>query len=209
MIKLLIADDHEVVAGGVSALLTQGGYQVTCVKDGVELINTFESYRPDLVLSDISMPKKNGLECSKLILEKESNAKIILLTMFPDVAYAVRALKIGVKGYCLKSQPPSDLLFAVQSVLANKTYITPSMAESVDISMKEECDNGGFGKLTPRQGQILQLLSEGRGAKSIAAELNITSKTVEFHKYKMVKLLALKSPKELVPYALKRGLVTL
>ncbi len=207
--SVLLADDHVMVAEGIKNLLAEQYEVVGMVEDGNALVQQARALSPDIIVSDISMPLMNGINAAEKILASEPDSKIILLTMHPELKYAMKALDIGVKGYLLKHSAPEELLTAIKTVLAGKTYITPTLAADIMEAYKT-----GQGKtedplelLTARQRQVLQLLAESHSAKEIASILNVSSRTVEFHKYKMVEVLKLKNASELVPFAIKNGLV--
>jgi DNA-binding NarL/FixJ family response regulator len=206
---VLLADDHTMVAEGIKNLLGDEYEVLAIVEDGNALIQKAKELKPDIIVSDISMPLMNGINASEKILTTDKDVKIILLTMHPELKYALKALDIGVHGYLLKHAAPEELLTALKTVLTNRTYITPTLAADIMDAYK---NNQGKSEdpldlLTSRQRQVLQLLAESHSAKEIANILNVSSRTVEFHKYKMVEVLKLNSASELVPFAIKNGLV--
>ncbi|GEA61907.1 response regulator [Vibrio comitans] len=206
---VLLADDHVLVAEGIKNLLADEYEVVGLVEDGMALVQKAKELKPDVIVSDISMPIMNGINAAEKILATDKDCKIILLTMHPEIKYAMRALDVGVKGYLLKHSASDELLTAIKTVLMNKTFITSALAADI---MEAYRNNKGQAEdpislLTPRQQQVLQLLAESHSAKEIANILNVSSRTVEFHKYKMVEILKLKNASELVPFAIKNGLV--
>ncbi|GEA50775.1 DNA-binding response regulator [Vibrio inusitatus NBRC 102082] len=206
---VLLADDHVMVAEGIKNLLKESYEVVGIVEDGNTLIQKARQLKPDVIVSDISMPLMNGINAAEKILSTDTETKIILLTMHPEIKYALKALDVGVHGYLLKHAAPEELLIAIKSVLAGKTYITPTLAADIMDAYKNKNDfsEDPMSVLTGRQRQVLQLLTESHSAKEIANILNVSSRTVEFHKYKMVEVLKLKNASELVPFAIKNGLV--
>ena len=205
---IILADDHVMVAQGLKNLLDDQYDIIKIVEDGHALVVEAKKHRPDIIVSDITMPIMNGLNAAEKIISAGLESKIILLTMHPEVKYALKALDIGVHGYLLKHAAPEELLSAITSVLAGKTYITPTLAADIMDAYKNKDGLNGdpLEKLTARQREVLQLLTESHSAKEIADILNISSRTVEFHKYKMVEILNLKNASELVPFAIKNGL---
>ncbi|CAH0529796.1 response regulator [Vibrio hippocampi] len=206
---VLLADDHTMVAEGIKNLLASEYEVVAIVEDGNALVQKAKELKPDIIVSDISMPIMNGINAAEKIIATNKEVKIVLLTMHPELKYAMKALDIGVHGYLLKHAAPEELLTAIKTVLLNKTYITPTLAADIMDAYK---NNQGKAEdpldiLTSRQRQVLQLLAESHSAKEIANILNVSSRTVEFHKYKMVEILKLNSASELVPFAIKNGLV--
>lgn len=206
---VLLADDHVMVAEGIKNLLSNDYDVIGIVEDGNALVQHAKQDRPDIIVSDISMPLMNGLNAAEKILATDDNVKVILLTMHPEVKYAIKALDTGVHGYLLKHSAPEELLTAIKTVLNKKTYITPTLQADVMDAYKNKQDiaQDPLSVLTSRQRQVLQLLAESHSAKEIANILNVSSRTVEFHKYKMVEVLKLKSASELVPFAIKNDLV--
>ncbi|CAM4374217.1 response regulator [Vibrio agarivorans] len=206
---VLLADDHVMVAEGLKNLLKEEYDIVGIVEDGNVLVQKARELKPDVIVSDISMPIMNGINAAEKILAVNKEVKIILLTMHPELKYAMKALDIGVQGYLLKHAAPEELLIAIKTVLSSKTYITPTLAADIMDAYKNKQGQpeDPLDILTARQRQVLQLLAESHSAKEIANILNVSSRTVEFHKYKMVEVLKLKSANELVPFAIKNGLV--
>ncbi|MBE8577263.1 response regulator [Vibrio sp. OPT18] len=205
---VLLADDHVMVAEGIKNLLAKEYQVVGIVEDGNALVQKAKELKPDIIVSDISMPIMNGISSAEKIIATNKDVKIILLTMHPELKYAMKALDIGVHGYVLKHAAPEELLTAIKTVLLNKTYITPTLAADImDAYKNNQGTKDPLDILTSRQRQVLQLLAESHSAKEIANILNVSSRTVEFHKYKMVEILKLNSASELVPFAIKNGLV--
>jgi DNA-binding NarL/FixJ family response regulator len=184
---------------------------VGTVEDGRALVAQAGELSPDVVVVDISMPLLNGIEAVRQIKQENDNIKVVFLTMHPDVTYATRAFEAGASGYVLKHSAPSELVTAIHEAMKDRTYVTPIIAGDLMQSYKEGANlqQDGVGKLTPRQREVLQLLAEGHSAKKIADMLCISRRTVEFHKYKMMEQLNLKTSAELVQYAIKHGIVTI
>ncbi|GAL33274.1 DNA-binding response regulator LuxR family [Vibrio maritimus] len=206
---VLLADDHVMVAEGIKNLLSKDYDVIGVVEDGNALVMQAKQLKPDIIVSDISMPIMNGLNAAEKIIASDEEVKIILLTMHPEVKYAIKALDSGVHGYLLKHSAPEELLVAMRAVLSKKTYITPTLQADIMDAYKNKKDivDDPLSVLTSRQRQVLQLLAESHSAKEIANILNVSSRTVEFHKYKMVEVLKLKNASELVPFAIKNDLV--
>jgi DNA-binding NarL/FixJ family response regulator len=207
--RVLLADDHRIVAEGLRGLLEPEFELVGIVEDGRALLDSIEKLRPDVVVVDISMPLLNGIEAVRRLKKKNKDIAVVFLTMHLDVTYAASAFEAGASGYVLKHSAPSELIAAISSALKGRTYITPLLAGELLQFHKqkppEESDKGD--KLTMRQREVLQLLAEGRSVKEIAGILHISSRTVEFHKYSMMETLGLKSSAELVRFAVKHGIV--
>ena len=204
--KVLVADDHRIVAEGLRGLLEPELELVEIVEDGRALLEAHDRIRPDVVVADVSMPLLNGIEAVRQLRQAGSRAKFVFLTMHPDVSYATEALEAGASGYVLKHSAPDELVTAVREALAGRTYITPRVAGAVLEALRK----GGSGsevRLTSRQTEVLQLVAEGKSAKEIAAILNLSPRTVESHKYAIMDELGVKTTAELVQYAVKKGLV--
>lgn len=205
---VLLADDHVLVAEGVKNLLITDYDVLDIVEDGQALLRQAKLLKPDIIVSDISMPLLNGIDAITKLKEHGVESKIVLLTMHPEVKYAIRAFDAGADGYILKHSAPGELKTAITTILAGKTYITPLLAGDLMEAYKNK-DNAAedpLSLLTPRQREVLQLLVESYSAKEIANMLNVSSRTVEFHKYKMIEVLKLKNANELVKFAIENGL---
>jgi DNA-binding NarL/FixJ family response regulator len=223
--RVVIADDHRIVAEGIRGLLEDAGYTVAAVvEDGRALLRSVEEHAPDVIVADVSMPMLNGIEAAEQLRRGGSTAKIIFLTMHPDVSYAARALASGACGFVLKHSAPGELLTAVGEALAGRTYVTPRVAAELKRLKRPAAAEGQvgaaaaapggaaavadpIGRLTPRQREVLQLVAEGRSAKEVANILNISPRTAEFHKYRLMEQLAVTTNAELVQYAMRYGLV--
>jgi len=209
--KILLADDHKIVLEGLKSLLEPPYEIVGAVEDGRALVEAAERLRPDVIVADISMPLLNGIEAVRHIKRSDPDTKVILLTMHPDLTYAARGFDAGASGYVLKHSAPSELLTAIEEVLKGRTYVTPIIAGDLLESYRQGAavpKQDVVRKLTPRQREILQLLAEGHSAKEIASRLRISARTVEFHKYRMMEHLEIKTSAELVQYAIKQGIVS-
>ncbi|HKJ13288.1 MAG: response regulator transcription factor [Desulfobulbaceae bacterium] len=208
--RILLADDHRIVAEGMRSLLEPEFELIGIVEDGRALLAAAEKFRPDVIIADISMPLLNGIEAVRQIKKTDKGVKVIFLTMHPDVTYAVSAMEAGALGYVLKHSAPSELTAAVRQVLRGKTYITPLLEGEVMLSPKkgsiERREESSH--LTKRQREVLQLLAEGYLGKEIASMLNISTRTVEYHKYKMMKDVGIKTVADLIRYAVKHNIVS-
>jgi DNA-binding NarL/FixJ family response regulator len=207
--RVLLADDHRIVAEGLRGLLEPEFELIGIVEDGRALLTAAEKLRPDVIVADISMPLLNGIEAVRQIKRSNEDIKVVFLTMHPDVTYAASAFEAGASGYVLKHSAPSELITAIQTAMRGKTYVTPLLAGELMHFYKERPNQRDeLSKLTPRQREVLQLLAEGHSAKEVATILNISARTVEFHKYRMMEALDLKSAAELIRYAVKHGIAT-
>jgi DNA-binding NarL/FixJ family response regulator len=209
--RILLADDHRLVAEGLKSLLSSDFELVDVVEDGRALVTSAKKLRPDVIVADITMPHLNGIDALTQLKKDNPTVKVVFLTMHQEVAYARRALEAGASGYVLKHSAPAELIAAIRAALTGQTYISPALAGEVIQSLKDEPRTGAdpTSRLTPRQREILQLLAEGRSAKEIADMLAISARTVEFHKYQMMETLDLHHSAELVHFAIKHGIVTI
>jgi len=206
--RILLADDHKIVTEGLKGLLEPEFELVGIVEDGRALLAAAEKLRPDVIVADISMPLLNGIDSVRQIKKAHEEIKVVFLTMHPDVTYAVSAFEAGASGYVLKHSAPTELVTAIRSALRGKTFVTPLLAgEFLRLTKERATQRDESTRLTPRQREILQLLAEGKSAKEIATVLNISSRTVEFHKYRIMKDLDIKSAAELVHYAVRHGII--
>ena len=206
-----MADDHKIVLEGLRSLLEPEFELVGMAEDGRTFLRMAEKLQPDVTVVDISMPLLNGIEAARQIKEINPNIKIVFLTMHPDVNYAYRAFEVGASGYVLKHSAPSELVSAIQAAMKGQIYITPAIAGELMQSYKEggQFQEKTTAELTHRQREVLQLLAEGHSSREIADLLCISPRTVEYHKYKMMEELGIKTSSELVGYAIKHGIVTI
>jgi len=208
---VLLADDHRMVAEGLKSLLSAEFELVGVVEDGRALIEAAKTLHPDVIVADITMPHLNGLDALGALRKDNPRVKVVFLTMHQEVAYARRAMEAGAAGYVLKHSAPAELVSAIRAALAGKTYLTPALAGEVlhEIQRDPKATSDPVASLTPRQREILQLFAEGRSAKEIASALDISARTVEFHKYQMMETLGLHHSTELTHFAIKHGIVTI
>ena len=205
--RVLLADDHALLLGAFEKLLSADCDIVGQVSDGRALVDAAEELRPDVIVLDISMPLMNGLEAARHIKQKARGAKLVFLTMNEDSDLAAEAFRAGASGYLLKRSAASELLTAIREVLAGRSYVTPLITEGLVGSLLHGADHAPSRELTPRQREVLQLLAEGRSMKEVASLLNLTPRTVAFHKYRIMAQLKVKSTAELVQYAVKNHIV--
>jgi len=203
----LLADDHTLLLGAFEKLLSGECEIVGQVGDGRALVAAAESLKPDLIVLDISMPLLNGLEAGRQIKQKQRNVKLVFLTMNEDADLAAEAFRAGASAYLLKRSVASELLTAIREVMQGRSYITPLVAQGLVESLQHVDDRNPGEELTPRQREVLQLLAEGKSMKEVAAVLNLTPRTVAFHKYRMMEQLRVKSTAELIQYAVKHHIV--
>jgi len=207
--RVLLADDHTIVAEGLASLLSEDCDLVGSVRDGAALLEAAREVQPDVIVTDISMPRLNGLDALRALRRQGVTAKVIMLTMHADSQLALEALASGAAGYLLKHCAGDELITAVREVMRGRTYISPSLAGEVRVRSREgEGRHPARAKgLTSRQRQVLELIATGRTMKEIAAALNLSTRTVESHKYQMIESLNLRTTADLVRYAVQMGLV--
>ena len=205
--RVLLADDHAMVLGAFEKLLAGECEVVGQVSDGRELVAEAERLRPDVIVLDISMPLLNGLEAGRRIKQSQRNVKLVFLTMNEDSDLAAEAFRAGASGYLLKRSAASELTAAIREVMQGRSYVTPLMTQGLVGSLLNAEEGAPSQELTPRQREVLQLLAEGRSMKEVASVLNLTPRTVAFHKYRMMEQLKVKSTAELIQYAVKHHIV--
>jgi DNA-binding NarL/FixJ family response regulator len=205
--KVLLADDHTIVAQGLASLLRDYFDLVGTVGDGRALLDAARRLRPDVIVADMAMPVMDGLEALQRLKAARINAKVIFLTMHADAQLATEALRAGASGYVLKHSAGEELITAIQEVLQGRTYLTPLIANDVLRSLMVP-EQPAAVPLTPRQCEVLRLIAEGCRMKEIAATLQLSTRTVETHKYDIMRALGVQSTAELVRYAIHLGLVT-
>ncbi len=207
--RVLLADDHRIVAEGLQHLLSADFDLVAIVEDGPSMIEATKRLRPDVIVADISMPGMSGLDALRALRKEVPDVRVVFLTMHGELAYARRALAEGALGVVIKHSASDELVLAIRSALEGRTYVTPALAGELFRTPGRETPRAPAETLTARQREILQLLAAGRSAKEIAAILGISSRTVEFHKYRMMETLGLHSSAELVTFAIKQGIVSI
>jgi DNA-binding NarL/FixJ family response regulator len=205
--RVLLADDHALLLGAFEKLLAGECEIVGQVSDGRALVAAAERVKPDLVVLDISMPLLNGLEAGRQIRRKLRDVKLVFVTMNEDADLAAEAFRAGASAYLLKRSASSELATAIREVMQGRSYVTPLITEGLVGSLLRVEEQKTSGELTPRQREVLQLLAEGRSMKEVANVLNLTPRTVAFHKYRMMEQLKVRSTAELVQYAVKHHIV--
>jgi two-component system response regulator NreC len=207
MSRVLLADDHQIVRQGLRSLLEKAGHEVVGeASDGREALKLARTLLPDIAVLDLSMPLLNGLDAAHEIRRTAPEIKTILLTMYTDKGYVLQALRAGARGYVLKTQAAEDLIRAIREISRGEVYLSPGVALSVVDAYLQKTDPAAD-PLTPRERQTLQLIAEGKSTKEIARVLNISFKTAESHRNRIMKKLDIHEVAGLVRYAIRRGLV--
>ena len=214
--RVLIADDHTLVAEGVEKLLEHEFQLCSRVADGRALVRAVEKDKPDIALVDIALPLLNGLDACRQIRKSMPEVKLLILTMHSEQYFVTEAFRAGVSGYVLKQSVAEELVFAIKEVLKGRLYVSPSVAENLveqALNPAEARPAGGLqgesDKLSARQREVLQLIAEGQSTKEIASTLNVSIKTIEFHKTRIMKQLGVHSTAELTKHAISLGLIAM
>jgi DNA-binding NarL/FixJ family response regulator len=206
--RVILADDHTILLEAFRKLLEPRCEVVATVQDGRALLEVASSLNPDVIVVDISMPLLNGLEAARQLRQIMPAVKLIFLTMNEDPDLAAEVMRFGASGYLLKSSAASELFRAIQEALKGRTYLTPQIAKGVQNSLVRDPRGRKRSRtLTPRQREVVQLLAEGRSMKEAAHILNVTPRTVAFHKYQAMDVLRLKNTAELIQFAIKSRIV--
>jgi len=207
--RVVLADDHTIVTEGLKALLASEFEIVATVDNGRAAIKAARDFKPDVIVLDISMPLLNGIDTAREIRKFDPKIKIVFLTMHNELGYVQEAFDAGASGYVIKHSASLDLLLAIRRALLGLTYVTPGVAKNgVDaVPGRSRGARKRSARLTSRQREVLQLVAEGRSAKEAAAILNLSSRTVEFHKYRIMQQLGLKTAAQLTQFAIKHKII--
>lgn len=205
--RVLLADNHALVRQGLKVMLEKEGMQVTAEAcDGQEALRLIPSVHPDVAILDIGMPNLNGLDAAREIHRSFPRTKTILLTRHDEDPYVTEALRLGVKGYVLKTQAATDLLQAIQYVCRGAVYLSPGISRAVVDAYRTSSELAAE-PLSTRERQVLQLVGEGKSTKDVAGVLGISVKTAESHRSRLMRKLDIHETATLVRYAIRRGLV--
>lgn len=207
--RLLLADDHTLMLEGIRLLLEPEFDLVGSVEDGQALLAAAKRLKPDVILLDISMPLLNGIDAARKLRKILPSARLIFVTMHAGAEYVTEAFRAGAMGYILKRAAASELLSAIHTVLKGHHYVSPLVTQNaLDLLISRSKPRGQFpDRLTPRQREVLQLAAEGRSRKEIAVILNISVKTVEFHKRNLMQELNLQTVADFTRYAIEHGII--
>jgi len=212
-IRILLVDDHTVMRSGLKLLLEREADFLVIgeAADGRAAIQLAESVSPDVVVMDVAMPVLNGIDAAARITSSKPKTAVIVLSMHSDESYVLRALKSGVKGYLLKDSAESDLIAAIRHVMAGKTFFSPAISNMLVQDYIREIRQRGvedsYELLTSRERELLQLMAEGRTAKEIAADLNLSAHTIDTHRANIMRKLNVNSISELILYAMRKGII--
>jgi DNA-binding NarL/FixJ family response regulator len=206
--RVLLADDHMLVVEAFKKLLESDFEIVGTVADGRTLLSAAQKIKPDVVVLDLGMPLLNGMDAGEQLKKLLPATKIIVLTMSEDFDLAAHALRSWASAYLLKKSAGSELVQAIREVLKGRSYVTPKVAQRLLEEFVRDPRPDRTKNLTPRQREVLQLLAEGRTMKEVAAVLNVATRTVAFHKYRIMEEFGLKTNSDLVRFAIKEHIVT-
>jgi DNA-binding NarL/FixJ family response regulator len=207
--RLLVADDHKLLADAIKTVLEPEFQVLDIVTDGRSLMKAAIALKPDVIVADIAMPHLNGLDAAEQIKHKLPSVKVIFLTMNSSTEVAAEAFRRGASAFVLKQSAAEELVTALRRVVRGESYLSPLIArETVTFLLNQGQGQSAEKQITKRQNEILQLLAEGMSMKEVAAELDLKPGTVAFHKYRMMESLGIKTNAELLEYALKRRLTT-
>ena len=198
---VLIADDHTIVVEGLMGLLKEDFDVVGTVNDGELLIDAAKRLRPDVIVTDISMPGLSGLDVLLRLKAERIDSRVVVLTMHNDAVLATRAIRAGASAFLLKHSAGEELVTAIQQALQGRVYLTPVLTRDVMERMAQPADAAP--QLTARQRDVLRLIVEGQRMKAIAAALRLSTRTIEAHKYEIMQVLDVHSTAELVRYAMQ------
>ncbi len=208
--RVLIADDHTMVRESLVKVLEAGGVEVVAqAADGIEAVEKAELTRPDIVVTDLSMPRLGGLEVVRRLREKLPDTRVLVLTMHQEDEYVLQAVRAGASGYLVKDSASSELLAAVRSLHAGRGYFGPQASKALAEQMQHP-ERGGedpYGRLTTREREVFHLVAEGLTTKEVARKLGISVKTAENHRSRVLDKLDMRNSAELVRYALRKGLL--
>jgi DNA-binding NarL/FixJ family response regulator len=213
-IKVLLADDHVMMRGGLRMLLEQNA-EIAVVgeaEDGRETVRIAKKLQPDVVVMDIAMPDMNGIEATRQLVADCPGIKVIALSMHSDRHFVSEMLKAGAKAYLLKQCAVDELITAIKTVLKNQTYLSPCISGVVVdqfVRNTSKTESSAFSHLSDREREVLQLVAEGKTSKEIASQLNLSIKTVEAHRLNIMEKLNIHTVAELTKYAIREGLSSL
>jgi len=212
-IRILLADDHTIIRSGLRLLLDQQpGFKVVAeASNGREAVELAAKEKPDVAVLDIGMPQLNGIEATQQIAAKESQTKVVILSMHADEGYVLRALKAGARAYILKNSAEADLIRAVRAVADGKSFFSPVISkmllEDYVRQIRDKHVEDSYDLLTPREREILQLLAEGRTNKEVATLLHLSVYTVDAHRGNILQKLNLHGVPEMILYAVRKGII--
>jgi DNA-binding NarL/FixJ family response regulator len=207
--RVILADDHTLILEAFEKLLAPECDIVARVTDGRALIEAVKEHRPDIVVLDLGMPLLNGLDAARQIKQNDKSVRLVFVTMNEDPDIAAEAFRAGGSAYLLKRSAGSELLTAIREAMRHRSYVTPLVTEGMLGSLINPTSGGETPsrELTTRQREVLQLLAEGKSMKEVASILNVSARTVAFHKYRMMDQLKIRTNAELIQYAIRHHVI--
>ena len=205
--RLVIADDHVMFREGLAHLLPPEVELVAAVSNGNELLEVARRLRPDLIVADLTMPEMGGLEALRILRSERLHTRFVILTVHADPAIAAQALRAGATAFVVKHAAAEELVEALRQAITGRTYLSPLVSGEVVQRLVDGAASSAEA-LTPRQLEVLRLLAEGRRVKEIAAQLGLSVRTVETHKYEIMHLLKIDNVVDLARFAIRQGIVT-
>jgi DNA-binding NarL/FixJ family response regulator len=205
--RVILADDHTLLVEAFEKLLSPECEIVAKVADGRALVAAVQEHHPDVVVLDLAMPLLNGLDAARQIKQIDKSVRLVFVTMNEDPDLAAEAFRAGGAAYLLKRSAGSELLTAIREAMKHRSYVTPLVTEGMLGALMHSTADAGAKQLTTRQREVLQLLAEGKSMKEVGSILNVTPRTVAFHKYRMMEQLKIKTNAELIQYAIRHNLV--
>jgi DNA-binding NarL/FixJ family response regulator len=208
MLRIVIADDHPVVLKGLKEILSESFDDVIIdgTTTGYELMNNVQKNQYDLALLDISLPDINGLEVLKEINKKKPKLPVLIISMYPEEQYALRAIKAGARGYLTKRSAPNELVLAVRKILSGKRYVSPAFAEKMLFEFESDAERPPHEGLSDRELQVLCMIGGGKAVNQIAQELHLSANTVRTYRTRILEKIGVKGTGELIHYAITHRL---
>jgi len=211
MPRILICDDHTLFSDGIKAILRfEASIEVVGeARDGRQAVEKVKELRPDVVLMDVAMPDLSGFEATRRVLDAAPDVKVLMLTMHDEEELVARCLEAGAAGYIIKDAPASQLVYAIQTVLKGERYLSPVVLKKVMAGYVKNSQRPqtSYDRLSGREREILKLLAEGLTIKDIAIRLNLSVKTVDVHKYNLMRKIDVHDKAELIKYAIQKRLI--
>jgi len=209
MIKILIADDHTIVREGLKQILAETSDLVVTdeATNGPEVINKAAKHDFDVVLLDISMPGRNGLEVLKQLRSDHPHLPVLILSMYSEEQYAMRALRAGAAGYLTKDSAPDELIQAIRKISSGKKYLSPTLAENLAVYLEHGQDKVPHDKLSDREYQVMCMIASGKAVKEIGAELNLSVKTISTYRARILEKMGMKTNSALTHYVIQNKLI--
>ncbi|MBI5910513.1 MAG: response regulator transcription factor [Betaproteobacteria bacterium] len=210
MIRVLIADDHAILRRGLAQIISEAGDMHVCAEaeTGAQTIKLARQHPLDVVLLDITMPDRNGLDTLKQLKKEKPKLAVLMLSMHPEETYALRAIKAGASGYLNKQSAPALLVTAIRRVAGGRRYISPAVAEALAGTIANGSDHPAHATLSDREYETMRLIASGKTLTGIATEMHLSVKTVSVYRARLLEKMQLKNNSELTHYALKNHLVT-